>query len=313
MDLVNISDSTLGNRKIMSELIRQSNKESGGISKSPDREYLRKLGDRVRQTRARMGLSRKALAQASKVSERYLAQLESGKGNVSILLLRQIGRALQVSLEILVAEAADTSAEWMQAAEFLRRLSSAQLQEAKLGLLERFSGEDANTRRQRIALIGLRGAGKSTLGALLAERLDVPFLELDRLIEQENGLTLGAIFDLYGQAGFHRLERQCLDRTLDRYPRFVMATGGSIVSEQSTYEKLLGRCSTVWLRATPEDHMSRVIAQGDLRPMEANPQAMDDLRRILQSREPLYARAGATIETSGKSVAEAVQLLLSCV
>ena len=267
----------------------------------------------MRRARGRMGLSRRALAKSSKVSERYLAQLESGKGNVSILLLRQIGRALKANLELLVIEGAELSEEWIQITNLLRKLSPAQLRETRQEMLEKFSTESASARRQRIALIGLRGAGKSTLGALLAERLDVPFLELDRMIEQENGLTLSAIFDLYGPAGYHRLERQCLDRILERYPRFVLATGGSVVSEQGTYEKLLATCSTVWLRATPEDHMGRVIAQGDRRPMEANPEAMGDLRRILANREPLYARAGAAFNTSGKSVDEALQGLLKCI
>jgi XRE family aerobic/anaerobic benzoate catabolism transcriptional regulator len=210
-------------------------------------------------------------------------------------------------------EGAEPASEWLEATQLLRRLSRAQLQEAQQLIVEKFTKGDAAARRYRIALVGMRGAGKSTLGALLAERLDVPFLELDRMIEQENGLTLGAIFDLYGQAGFHRLERQCLDRILDRFPRFVLATGGGIVSQPSTYEKLLAMCSTIWLRAEPEDHMNRVIAQGDRRPMEANPQAMSDLRRILSNREPLYAHAGATVETSGKTVQETLQNLLECV
>jgi XRE family transcriptional regulator, aerobic/anaerobic benzoate catabolism transcriptional regulator len=280
---------------------------------STNRQFLLLLGERVKRIRLRHRLTRKALASSSDVSERYLAQLESGSGNISILLLRQIACALGVSLEMLVMEGAEPASEWLEATQLLRRLSRAQLQEAQQLIVEKFTKGDAAARRYRIALVGMRGAGKSTLGALLAERLDVPFLELDRMIEQENGLTLGAIFDLYGQAGFHRLERQCLDRILDRFPRFVLATGGGIVSQPSTYEKLLAMCSTIWLRAEPEDHMNRVIAQGDRRPMEANPQAMSDLRRILSNREPLYAHAGATVETSGKTVQETLQNLLECV
>jgi XRE family transcriptional regulator, aerobic/anaerobic benzoate catabolism transcriptional regulator len=258
-------------------------------------------------------MTRKTLAKASGVSERYLAQLEAGRGNVSILLLRRIARALNLSLHTLVVDGPEPSAEWLNAAELLRGLSPARLQQAHQTLLEKFASQDTNARLSRIALIGLRGAGKSTLGGLLGERLDVPFLELDRIIEQENGLTLGAIFDLYGQAGFHRLERQCLERILERYPRFVLATGGGLVAEHATYEKLLSMCFTVWLRATPQEHMNRVIAQGDRRPMAANPQAMADLRRILAGREPLYARADVAIDTTEKTVQEVLQELLKTV
>jgi len=310
---MDVSNSISASRNTPAGIISAGTAENKAASRITDREYLQLLGERVRRARGRMGLSRRALAKSSKVSERYLAQLESGKGNVSILLLRQICRALQANLEMLLIDGAEPSDEWIRTTEYLRKLSPAQLREARQEMVVKFSGEDAGARRRRIALIGLRGAGKSTLGALLAERLDVPFLELDRMIEQENGLTLSAIFDLYGPAGFHRLERQCLDGILERNPRFVLATGGSIVFEQGTYEKLLATCSTVWLRATPEDHMGRVIAQGDRRLMEANPQAMGDLRRILANREPLYARAGAALNTSGKSVEEALEGLLRCV
>ena len=154
----------------------------------------------------------------------------------------------------------------------------------------------------RIALIGLRGAGKSTLGAALAERLDVPFVELDREIERESGLTLGALFDISGAAGFRRLERRCLERIIEDHPRFVLATSGSIVAETETFERLREACYTVWLRALPEEHMARVIAQGDLRPMGDSAEAMDDLRAILASREALYARADAEIDTSGREI-----------
>jgi XRE family transcriptional regulator, aerobic/anaerobic benzoate catabolism transcriptional regulator len=275
--------------------------------------FLRMLGERVRNIRAREDMTRKQLAKASGVSERYLAQLESGKGNVSILLLRRISAALKLSLDALVADGPERSADWVSAVEILRHLSPGQLQQAHQTLMEKFASQETNGRLSRVALIGLRGAGKSTLGGVLAERLDVPFLELDRVIEQENGLTLGAIFDLYGQAGFHRLERQCLEHVLERYPRFVLATGGGLVAERSTYDALLAQCYTVWLRATPEEHMNRVIAQGDKRPMAANPQAMADLRRILAGREPLYARADLTLETTGKTVQEVLQELLQAV
>lgn len=275
----------------------------------PETEYLRILGERVRSARTRCGMTRKNLAKKSGVSERYLAQLETGKGNVSILLLRQVAYALNVPIDAIVLDGEEPSRELPQIQEILRSLAPEQLQRTHRWLLEQYGVQEKAARKSRIALIGLRGAGKSTLGALLAEKLDVPFLELDRLVEQESGLTLSAIFDLYGPAGFHRFEKQCLERLLSRYSRFVLAAGGSLVTEATTFDALLAACHTIWLRARPEDHMNRVIAQGDRRPMAANPQAMSDLRRILAGREPLYARADSTLETSGKSVKESLKEL----
>ena len=275
----------------------------------PESEYLKLLGERVRETRARRGMTRKILARDSGVSERYLAQLETGQGNISILLLRQIARALDIPLEALVLDGPEPPVDLVHATEFLRRLPATELADVRRMLVQHFGGVDLEARRGRIALIGLRGAGKSTLGAMLAERLQLPFLELDRLIEQESGVSLSVIFDLYGQGGFRRLERRCLDQVIERHPRFVLATGGSLVSEPATFERLLTMCFTVWLRATPEEHMQRVIAQGDMRPMADNRESMSDLRRILDVREPLYRKADATITTSGGSVEESLETL----
>ncbi len=272
-------------------------------------DYLRLLGERVRETRARRGMTRKILAHDSGVSERYLAQLETGQGNVSILLLRQIAQALDTPLQALVFDGPEPPVDLVHTTEFLRRLPATELVEARRFLVEHFGGVDLYARRGRIALIGLRGAGKSTLGAMLADRLEVPFLELDRLIEQESGVSLSVIFDLYGQSGFRRLERRVLDQVIERYPRFVLATGGSLVSEPATFERLLTMCFTVWLRATPEEHMQRVIAQGDMRPMADNRESMSDLRRILDVREPLYRKADATIDTGGRSVEKSMGML----
>ena len=253
----------------------------------------------MRETRARRGMTRKILARDSGVSERYLAQLETGQGNISILLLRQIARALDIPLEALVLDGPEPPVDLVHTTEFLRRLPVTDLAEgAHACWSQHFGGVDLEARRGRVALIGLRGAGKSTLGAMLAERLEVPFLELDRLIEQESGVSLSVIFDLYGQSGFRRLERRCLDEVIERYPRFVLATGGSLVSEPATFERLLTMCFTVWLRATPEEHMQRVIAQGDMRPMADNRESMSDLQRILEVREPLYRKADVAIDTS---------------
>jgi XRE family transcriptional regulator, aerobic/anaerobic benzoate catabolism transcriptional regulator len=197
--------------------------------------------------------------------------------------------------------------------ELLRQLAPDQIRRAHEILLQVFSDVDADARCSRIALIGLRGAGKSTLGAKLAERLGVPFIELDRIIEQESGVTMGVIFDLYGQSGFRRLERQCLEQILERHSRFVLSTGGSLVSEHATFERLLTSCFTVWLRATPEDHMQRVIAQGDMRPMAENRESIGDLRRILSVREPLYKEADVAVDTSGRSLSESLEALLQAV
>src|SRR5664280_192627 len=282
---------------------------SASADPGSESDYLRLLGERVRETRARRGMTRKILARDSGVSERYLAQLETGQGNVSILLLRQIAQALDIPLQALVLDGPEPPVDLVHTTEFLRRLPATELMEARRVLVEHFGGVDLEARRGRIALIGLRGAGKSTLGAMLANRIEAPFLELDRLIEQETGVSLSIIFDLYGQSGFRRLERRVLDQIIERYPRFVLATGGSLVSEPATFERLLTMCFTVWLRATPEEHMQRVIAQGDMRPMADNRESMSDLRRILDVREPLYRKADATIDTSGGSVEQSVEML----
>lgn len=276
-------------------------------------EYLSVVGNRVRELRARRGMTRKILARDSRVSERYLAQLESGEGNISILLLRQIAQALDTPLEAMVLAGTEPPVELVRTTEFLRGLRPEEMTRAREMLLRKFGSVDADARRSRIALVGLRGAGKSTLGAKLAQGLDVPFVELDRLIEREAGIPLAVIFDLYGQSGFRRLERRCLEQVIERYPKFVLATGGSLVSEPGTFDRLLTSCFTIWLRATREDHMQRVIAQGDKRPMADNREAMSDLERILAGREKLYGQADVTLETSGYSLAENLERLTNAV
>ena len=271
---------------------------------------LKSLGDRVRQARARRGMTRKQLARDSGVSERYLAQIEGGEGNISVLVLRQLARALNVSVDVLLFEGPEPPVELVHTVEFLRRLSPDDLALARQMLLHQFGGVDPAARHRRIALIGLRGAGKSTLGAALAERLEMPFLELDRLIELESGLTLNLIFDFRGQSGFRQLERQCLENVIQRYPHFVIATGGSLVSEPGTFERLLSSCFTVWLRASPEAHMQRVIAQGDMRPMSNNRDAMSDLKRILAEREVLYSKADIQVDTAGRTFEESLEVLI---
>jgi XRE family aerobic/anaerobic benzoate catabolism transcriptional regulator len=272
-------------------------------------DYLRRVGERVRASRARRGMTRKLLARDSGVSERYIAQLEAGQGNISILLLRQLARAMNLSPEELTRDAPDRPVELSLLIESLARLTPAQLAEARHMLGERFGGAAARGRANRIALIGLRGAGKSTLGALLARAREVPFIELDREIERLAGATVGQIFDLYGQGAYRRYERRALETVLEQNDRAVIATGGSIVSEPGTYDLLLTSCYTIWLTAAPEEHMSRVVAQSDLRPMAGNDEAMADLRNILAGRTALYAKADVTVETAGTSVAASLKRL----
>jgi XRE family aerobic/anaerobic benzoate catabolism transcriptional regulator len=264
----------------------------------PDDAFLRAFGERIRSERARRGMSRKLLAHHAGISERYITQIESGKGNISILLLRHVAAALGLPLARVV-EDEGTAAELTLLRQFLARLSPAQLKEAHALLASRFASDASVLRSERIALIGLRGAGKTTLGAALASARNVPFFELDREIERLSGTTVGVILELYGQQAYRRYELQALHEILEAHPRFVVATGGSLVSETATFEVLLRHCFTVWIRATPEEHMSRVIAQGDRRPMAGSDQAMEDLRRILDERTPLYARADAIVDTTG--------------
>ena len=277
-----------------------------------ERDYLAALGDRVREVRARRGMSRKLLAADSGVSERYLAQLEAGQGNVSILLLRQITSALSLPLTELLAEDSSDAVELTLTTQFLKRLPRQKLAAVRSQLVRDY-GSAQDERMKRIALIGLRGAGKSTLGAKLAKVLGAPFVELDREVEREAGTSLSEIFLLYGQAGYRRYERRCLEKVLEKNDSAVIATGGSIVSEPGTYELLLSACFTVWLKAEPEEHMARVIAQGDTRPMAGNDQAMEDLRRILEGRAVLYRQADVTVDTAGRTPEQSLSALRNAV
>ena len=261
--------------------------------------YLHRLGERVRNLRNQRGMTRKALAEHAKVSERYLAQLEAGKGNISIVLLRRIARAIGLPITQLVHDGAEPPLDLVLLNQFLERLSPDMLVEARKLVTEHFSSPSED--RRRIALIGLRGGGKSTLGALLAERLGVPFIELDREIEKRSGASLSEIFEMFGQETFRRAEREALSEVLRQHQNFVIATSGSIVAEPATLELLLSSCLTVWVRADPQEHMKRVMAQGDMRPIANSARAMEDLVSILKSREPLYAKAEIALTTTGKT------------
>jgi XRE family aerobic/anaerobic benzoate catabolism transcriptional regulator len=257
-------------------------------------------------------MSRKSLSKASGVSERYLAELERGAGNASLLVLRQIAEALSVEAAALVSDAPERPIDLTLALHQLERLSPAELAEARRLLAKRF-GPAGPAAQGRIALVGLRGAGKTALGQLAAKALNVPFVELDREIERASGMELSEIFAVHGQVMFRRLERQCLETIVARFERAVIATGGSLVTEPGTYDLLLSTCFVVWLSAKPDEHMGRVLAQGDLRPMADGPQAMDDLKAILESRTALYAKADAVVDTSGKSEAQAFAALLASI
>ena len=277
-----------------------------------DESFLHGLGERVRDARARRGMTRKILAHDSGVSERYLAQLETGQGNVSVLLLQRIAAALHLPLTELLQASAGQPLELALIEQFLQRLPAQKLSAVRSQLMRDYGAAHAD-RMQRIALIGLRGAGKSTLGSRLAKELALPFVELDREVEREAGTSLSEIFLLYGQAGYRRYERRCLESVLENKQRVVIATGGSIVSEPGTYDLLLSTCRTVWLKAQPEEHMARVVAQGDTRPMTGNREAMEDLHRILRGRNALYGRADVTIDTAHKTIEHSLQQLRKAV
>jgi XRE family transcriptional regulator, aerobic/anaerobic benzoate catabolism transcriptional regulator len=275
-------------------------------------QYLKLLGARVRDARARHGMTRRMLAHDSGVSERYLAQLESGRGNLSIVLLRRVAAAIDVPLTELVSEELP-SVEYALIAERLRRLKPAALTEAAAILAQRFG--DMAARLDRIALVGLRGAGKSTLGAQLAQRLGWQFVELSREIEREAAVSVNEIFDLWGQAAYRRYELRALERVVRTRSRVVIATGGGLVSELATFERLLEACYTIWLQASPHDYWQRVLRQGDYRVSAGIDvkQAMADMRRILSQREALYGKADSRLDTGGKTAAQSLRELVALV
>jgi XRE family aerobic/anaerobic benzoate catabolism transcriptional regulator len=276
--------------------------------------FLAALGERAKALRTRRGLTRKALARATGVSERHLANLEYGVGNASILVLSQVARALQCSVAELVGDLTTQSPEWLLLRELLADRDEGTLRRVRLAALELTGGvsppiSETPIRSSRIALIGLRGAGKSTLGRMLAEDLDFPFVELSREIEKLAGCSISEILGLYGQNAYRRYERRALEEAIEAYPEAVIATAGGLVSDLVSFNLLLRHCTTVWLTADPEDHMSRVAAQGDLRPMAASREAMDDLKSILAGRAAFYSKADLRIDTSAQPLAETFQIL----
>ena len=298
-----------------STIIHVSGKTPGSAStpsldeKDP---FLVALGDRVRKLRARRGMTRKVTADNAGISERHLANLEHGVGNASILVLLHLSRALQCPLAELIGDVTTSSPEWLMLRDLLEGRDEATLFRVREAVGELIGTTTASpSRSHRIALIGLRGAGKSTLGRMLAQSLNFPFVELSEEIEKFAGCSVSEIQALYGQNAYRRYERRALEEAIQIYPEAIIATPGGLVSDPSTFNELLTHCTSVWLKADAEDHMNRVIAQGDMRPMASSKMAMDDLRAILLGREAFYSKANVTLNTSEQPLEETFRLLLA--
>ena len=275
--------------------------------------FLAAIGAEVRRNRAKRGMTRRQLAQASQTSERYLAQIESGAGNPSVSVLRAIARALDLSPAALLPEGGARPAAFGHVLDLLAQVPEAELPALIKDIEARVARAEHADRGRRIALVGLRGAGKSTLGRMLAQHLGWPFIELDRLVEQDYGASIPDLMEMAGTATFRRHERSALSRVIAGHDAAVVTTAGGIVADPETYALLLRRSHTVWIKARPEEHMSRVMAQGDFRPMAQNRQAMADLVAILDARRGDYARAEAEVDTSGEAVEQSFAKLLRAV
>ncbi len=281
------------------------------ISPPPKDPFLESLGERIRHLRGRRGMTRKATAQAASVSERHLANLEYGTGNASILVLLQVSKALQCSLAEILGDVSTSSPEWLMIRELLDGRDEATLFRVRSAIGELIGTTTPhNQQGQRIALIGLRGAGKTTLGKMLAQELNFAFVELSAEIEKFAGCTVAEIQALYGQNAYRRYERRALEEAIQIYPEAIIATPGGLVSDPSSFNELLTHCTTIWLKASPEDHMRRVIDQGDNRPMAASKEAMEDLKSILAARQAFYSKANFTLDTSQQALNETFLMLL---
>ena len=282
-----------------------------GLDKHP---LLAALGERVRDLRARRGMTRKAVSLAAGVSERHLANLEYGEGNASILVLAQVAGALHCSLAEMIGDVTTSSPEWLMIRELLEHRDDAALRRARVAIGEMLGTGGANAAQSsRIALMGLRGAGKSTLGRMLADDLGFPFVELSAEIEKFAGCTIAEIQALYGMNAYRRYERRALEEAIQIYAEAVIAIPGGLVSDPATFNQLLSHCTTVWLQAAPEDHMGRVAAQGDMRPMAASKEAMEDLKGILSGRTPFYSKAQYRVDTSAQPLTATFQTLRATV
>ncbi len=274
----------------------------------PTPDILSLVGERVRGLRAQRGMTRKMLAQDSAVSVRYLAQLEQGQGNISISLLLKVATALQTTLSELVQISEGETVELALISDFVRNMTPRDQQRTLRLIYDHFSAIDRG--HDRIALIGMRGAGKSTLGRGLAERHGLPFIQLVAQIESMAGMNVAEILALTGRSGYRRFEESALLDVLASNDSFVLETGGGIVADPHMLNKILTTCFVIWIHASPEEHMQRVIDQGDFRPMQANADAMDDLKQILEERTPFYAKAHAQLNTSGRDVQDCIDGLI---
>ena len=273
-------------------------------------ELIVRVGERVRKARERKGIPRRVLSEISGVSPRYLAQLEAGEGNISIGLLQRVANALDHRIDWLVGEDDPWTSLALQASDLFRRANS----DVQREVMRILNPEPVQTRRaHRICLIGLRGAGKSTLGSMAARALDLPFVELNSEIETQSGMPVNEVMALYGQEGYRRLEAQAISRLIATHDDLILEAAGGIVGDPQTFAMLLANFHTVWLRTEPEEHMQRVRDQGDERPMAGNPEAMEQLRSILTSREVLYGRALAQVDTSGQKVEVSLEHLLNVI
>ncbi|WP_089279339.1 helix-turn-helix transcriptional regulator [Antarctobacter heliothermus] len=281
-----------------------------GTADSAVAALMTRVGGRVRQVREQRGISRRVLSETSGVSPRYLAQLESGAGNISIGLLCRVAEALDFRIDWLLGEDDPWTSEALQMAEMYRQAEAPVQAQVRALLLD---GAPGGQRAQRICLVGLRGAGKSTLGRLAGAALKVPFVELNHEISQAGGMPVAEIMALYGQEGFRKLEADALDQVIAAHEQVILAVGGGIVAEPATYNRLLSHFHTIWLKAAPEEHMERVRAQGDERPMAGQPEAMGQLKSILQARETLYERAHAHLNTSAASLNDTLERLLALI
>lgn len=276
---------------------------------SPDasQPLKERLAVRVRDLRKAQGLPRRVLSEMSGVSPRYLAQLEAGEGNISIGLLHRVAMALETRVEILVSDDAPLERDVDRIADLYRQAPEPVQQKVRRLLAQQ---NPATLRAGRICLIGLRGAGKSTLGKLAGEALGLPFIELNSEIEQQTGMPLSEVMAFYGQDGYRALEAKAVTRIVEQHDRMILAVAGGLVAEAGTYAQVLERFHTVWLRTSPAEHMARVRAQGDLRPMHGNPTAMQQLKSLLQERTPLYQQADAQINTSNRTVSSSLNDLV---
>jgi len=271
---------------------------------------LMRVGERVRKAREVKGLPRRVIAETSGVSMRYLAQLEAGEGNISIGLLQRVATALDTPIEWFLGEEDPWTSETLHFAALFRS-STSEVKQQVCEVLTPMPPE--NLRASRICLVGLRGAGKSSLGAQVGQDLGVPFLELNREIEDHSGMPVSELMALYGQEGYRTLEARAVERIIATHSSIILAVAGGIVAEPATYSTVRSYFHTIWIKARPEDHMARVRSQGDMRPMAGNPEAMEQLRAILKSRENLYRQAHADIDTSGKTLRASGDELVSLI